>query len=216
MNSSTKKGRFVVIEGGEGVGKSTNMQFVQDYLHQQGVTFQTSREPGGTELAEQIRNLIVSHHRESMDPMTELLLVFAARAQHLTQKIRPVINSGQWLVCDRFTDATYAYQGGGRQLDKTVIRQLEQIVQADLRPDCVIILDAPVELGRQRASQRAELDRLEAENLAFHQRVRDAYLERAAQYPDRYKVIDAARPLADVQQAIGCVLHQQLEHWHNE
>ncbi|NRB41615.1 MAG: dTMP kinase, partial [Pseudomonadales bacterium] len=176
-----KKGLFLVLEGGEGVGKTTNSAFIQQYLQDKGIAYQTSREPGGTELAEKIRALILDKHRERVSDMTELLLVFAARAQHLQEKVLPVMASGQWLLCDRFTDATYAYPGGGRMMDKPLIAKLEQLVQGDLRPDLTIILDAPIEVGRARAEARAELDRLESEAGEFHQRVRDAYLERAAQ-----------------------------------
>lgn len=208
-----KNGLFLVLEGGEGVGKTTNSLFIQEYLKQQGVDFATSREPGGTELAERIRELILAKHSESVSDMTELLLVFAARAQHLQEKIQPVLASGQWLLCDRFTDATYAYQGGGRQMDKPLIAELEQLVQGDLRPHKVIILDAPIEIGRARAEARAELDRLESEAAAFHQRVRDAYLERAANQPDIYAVIDASQPLLDVQADIKTVLDTLIADW---
>lgn len=209
-----KKGLFIVLEGGEGVGKTTNSLFIQEYLRSNNIGFRTSREPGGTELAEKIRDLILSKHTETVSDLTELLLVNAARAQHLQEKILPVLESKKWLLCDRFTDATYAYQGGGRQLNKTLIAQLEQLVQGDLRPDCVIILDAPVELGRARAEARAELDRLESEASQFHQRVRDAYLERAALMPDKYAVIDASQTLNDVQKDIKRVLDRLIATWY--
>ncbi len=205
--SEEKKGLFLVLEGGEGVGKSTNMAFIQNYLRQQGIRFQHSREPGGTELAEKIRALILSKHDESVSNMTELLLMFAARAQHIDQKINPVLNCGEWLVCDRFTDATYAYQGGGRGFDKSLIEELEQLVQGDLRPDCTIILDAPVEVGFARAHARAELDRMESESKSFHESVRQSYLERAAHIPEKYAVINAEQPLEGVQ----AELQQQLD-----
>lgn len=207
------KGLFIVLEGGEGVGKTTNSLFIQQYLASKDVKFTTSREPGGTELAEKIRGLILHKHQEPVSDLTELLLVNAARAQHLQEKIIPVLNSGQWMLCDRFTDATYAYQGGGRQLDKQLIAELEQLVQGDLRPDCVIILDAPVEVGRARAEARAELDRLESEAVHFHQRVRDAYLERAAAAPEGYAVIDANQPLDNVQSDIKVVLDRLVQTW---
>lgn len=213
---SNKTGLFIVLEGGEGVGKSTNLAFIQRFLADAGIAFDTSREPGGTELAEQIRELVLSHHCEPMGAMTELLLIFAARAQHLQQKIRPVLADGKWMVCDRFTDATYAYQGGGRQLGKQRVAELEQFVQGDLRPDYVILLDAPVEVGQARAKERADLDRMESENLDFHQRVRDSYLERAQQTPKRYCVIDASRPLEAVQADIASRLGQMVEQWRNE
>ena len=211
MNS--RKGLFIVLEGGEGVGKTTNLTFIHKYLRERNIAFETGREPGGTPLAEKIRDLVLSRHDEPVADMTELLLIFAARAQHLAQKIVPVLASGSWMVCDRFTDATYAYQGGGRQLDKHVIEQLEQSVQGDLRPDCVIILDAPVEVGHARARARAELDRMESEATSFHQRVREAYLERANRSPRHYAVIDAARPLAEVQADIEVLLDQLISGW---
>ena len=208
-----KRGLFIVLEGGEGVGKSTNMAFIKSHLQQAGIAFDASREPGGTELAEKIRELFLASHSEPVAGITELLLVFAARAQHLHQKILPVLNSGQWLVCDRFTDATYAYQGGGRHLGKATISALEQLVQGDLRPDCVIILDASIEVGKARAQQRAELDRMESEQAVFHQDVRDAYLERAAQYPDRYAVINAEQSLAQVQLDLAAQLDRIIAQW---
>ena len=209
-----KKGLFIVLEGGEGVGKTTNSAFMQDYLLEKNIQFQTSREPGGTALAEKIRELILDKYDEPVSDMTELLLVFAARAQHLQEKVLPVLATGQWLLCDRFTDATYAYQGGGRQMNKNVIGELEQLVQGDLRPDLTIILDAPIEVGRARAEARAELDRLESEVSEFHQRVRDAYLARAKLLPEKYAVINANQPLENVQSDIRTVLAQRIKAWH--
>lgn len=208
-----KRGLFVVLEGGEGVGKTTNMQFIQDFLKQQGIIFQHTREPGGTPLAEEIREMILAHRDETVCEMTELLLVFAARAQHIAQIIEPCLASGQWLLCDRFTDASFAYQGGGRQLNSATIETLEQLVQQELRPDCVILLDADVKVGHQRATARAALDRMEQENLDFHQRVRDAYLHRAKQHPERYAVINAEQSLAKVQQDIASVLQRLIAQW---
>lgn len=204
------KGLFIVLEGGEGVGKTTNMAFMQSYLSDQGVSFSHSREPGGTEIAEKIRELVLHKHDENMTELTELLLIFAARAQHLQNVIEPTLAKGQWLLCDRFTDATYAYQGFGRKLSLDVIAQLENLVQQSLRPDCTIILDAPVEIGHARACARAELDRMESEDLSFHQRVRDGYLNRASEQPDRYAVIDANQPLALVQADLAKVLDSLL------
>lgn len=204
------KGLFIVLEGGEGVGKTTNMAFIQHYLHERNVSFEYSREPGGTKIAESIRELILSKHEEPMSDMTEILLVFAARAQHLQEKVLPTLECGKWLVCDRFTDATYAYQGGGRGLDKQLIEQLEQTVQGDLRPDCTIILDAPVEVGRARAEARAELDRMESEEQDFHERVRQSYLDRANTNSDKYAVVDASQELAVVQEQLSKVLDQLI------
>lgn len=208
-----KKGLFIVLEGGEGVGKTTNSEFIQEYLKQKSIAFQTSREPGGTALAEKIRALILDKHSEDVSDMTELLLVFAARAQHLQEKVLPVMASGQWLLCDRFTDATYAYQGGGRKMDKALIKQLEQLVQKNLRPDLTIILDAPIEVGRARAEARAELDRLESEAAAFHQRVREAYLERAEQQPEKYAVVNANQTLDLVQKDLAEILDSVITQW---
>jgi len=210
---SLRKGFFLVLEGGEGVGKTTNLQFIQQTLEQFQIAFQSSREPGGTPLAESIRALVLEKHAEPVSAVAELMLVFAARAQHLQEKIIPILDRGEWLLCDRFTDATYAYQGGGRQLDKAVIAQLEAIVQGSLRPDCVIVLDAPVHIGQSRARQRADLDRMESENLQFHQRVRDAYLQRASENPSTYSVIDASLPLEKVQQQIKQVLMALIAKW---
>lgn len=208
-----KRGLFVVLEGGEGVGKTTNMRFIQDYLKQQGIVFQHSREPGGTPLAEEIRAMILAHREEAVCEMTELLLIFAARAQHIAEKIEPALAAGHWLLCDRFTDASFAYQGGGRQLNKATIETLEQLVQQALRPDCVIILDADVTVGHQRAKERAALDRMEQEDISFHQRVRAAYLQRAQQDPQRYAVINAEQSLAEVQQDIADVLQRLIKQW---
>ena len=211
-----KRGLFIVLEGGEGVGKTTNLRFVEEFLLQQGVQLQCSREPGGTEIAEKIREILLQEHAEPMADLTEVLLMFAARAQHVEQKILPCLAAGQWMLCDRFTDASYAYQGGGRQLDKNTIITLENIVQQSLRPDCVILLDAPVEVGHARAKARAALDRMELESQAFHQRVREAYLERAAQAPERYAIINAAQPLAQVQADIQTVLSRLIQRWQHD
>lgn len=212
-NQSFKKGLFLVLEGGEGVGKTTNLQFIKNTLEQYNIVFQSSREPGGTPLAERIRELVLAKHAEPVSDLTELLLIFAARSQHLQQKILPALMQGDWLVSDRFTDATYAYQGGGRQLNQQTIAELEQMVQGSLRPDCVILLDASVEVGQSRARARAELDRMESENLQFHQRVREAYLQRAQANPATYHIIDASLPLENVQAAIQAVLIQLVQQW---
>ena len=196
------RGCFITVEGTEGVGKTTNIAWIRQCLQAHHIDPVQTREPGGTELAEQIRGLLLSPRDENMTELTELLLVFAARAQHLAQKIMPALNAGHWVLCDRFTDATYAYQGGGRSLSKQTIATLENLVQGDVRPDLVLILDIEPALGLQRARQRGEPDRFEQETLAFFDRVRAAYLERARQHPSRYLIIDASQPLADVQQQI--------------
>jgi dTMP kinase len=196
------QGCFITIEGTEGVGKTTNIAYIRQCLNDQGIEPLMTREPGGTDLAESIRVLLLEPRVEPMAELTELLLIFAARAQHLAQKIKPALDAGQWVLCDRFTDATYAYQGGGRLLDKTTIGNLENLVQGDLRPDLVLILDIEPEIGLQRARQRGEPDRFEQETLDFFRRVRAAYLQRVVKDPDRYLIIDAGQPLDDVQRQI--------------
>ena len=197
------KGQFITLEGGEGVGKSTNLHFIRHWLEQRGQLVTVTREPGGTEVAEAIRNLLLTQHEEPLAVSTELLLMFAARAQHLQQLIRPALAEGRWVLCDRFTDATYAYQGGGRGVETETIAWLENWVQGELRPDLTLVLDAPIDIGMQRAKHRGELDRFESEQRAFFERIRQCYLKRAAQYPQRYRVIDASLPLAEVQRQIG-------------
>lgn len=206
------KGRFITLEGGEGVGKSTNLRFITDWMRERDIDFIQTREPGGTPLAEQLRALLLENREESVDPTAELLMVFAARAQHLAQVIRPALARGAWVICDRFTDATYAYQGGGRGLDRGLIAQLEQTVQGDLRPDRVLLLDLDPEIGLSRAAETGAADRFESEKLGFFHKVRDAYLARAAAAPDRYAVVNAARPLDEVQQRLAAELESLLKH----
>lgn len=201
-----QRGKFLTIEGTEGVGKSTNLAFVRDWLVARGLEVVVTREPGGTPLAEEVRGLLLSKRDESVDETAELLMVFAARAQHLAQVIKPALARGAWVLSDRFTDATYAYQGGGRGLSKSVIEQLEQLVQGNLRPDLTLILDIDVELGLNRARQRGELDRFESETIGFFERVRAAYRQRAQVAPERYAVVDAGKTLPEVQAEIDRVL----------
>lgn len=205
-----KKGLFITLEGGEGAGKSTQMAFVQQMLKQRldavGKTLHVTREPGGTDLSEQIRRVLLDHRQTAMDSDTELLLVFAARAQHLAQLIRPALAAGEWVLCDRFTDATYAYQGGGRGIDMARITQLEDWVQGSLRPDLTLLLDLPVDVGMARAGQRGELDRFEREKVDFFEKVRQTYRDRAAAEPKRFRVIDAAQDIKQVQQQLTEVL----------
>lgn len=196
-------GKFITLEGGEGVGKSSNVGFIKDWLEQQGHHVLLTREPGGTAVAEAIRGLLLSKHPEPLAASTELLLIFAARAQHIQQVIMPALEQGVWVLCDRFTDATYAYQGGGRGVDQQVIAWLENWVQGALRPDLTLILDAPVEIGLQRAKNRGELDRFESEERDFFDRIRHSYLQRAAEFPHRYRIVDASRTLLDVQLQIS-------------
>lgn len=204
-------GCFITLEGPEGAGKSTNREFIADYLREHGIDVVLTREPGGTPLAERIREILLTPADEPMASDTELLLVFAARAQHLDQVIRPALARGAVVLCDRFTDATYAYQGGGRGLAVQRIEQLENFVQGDLRPDLTLIFDLPVEIGLSRAAARGRLDRFEQEGLGFFEAVRNAYLERARQAPARYRVIDAGQPLVAVQRDLQALLPQILE-----
>jgi dTMP kinase len=194
-----KRGRFITLEGGEGVGKSTNLQYIQQLLLEQQLDVVVTREPGGTELAEKIRQLLLETHAETITEKAELLLVFAARAQHIQHVILPALQQGRWVLSDRFTDATYAYQGGGRGMDMQTIAWLESSVQGDLRPDLTLLLDAPLDIGMSRAQQRGKLDRFESEQRDFFERVRQAYLKRAGQDQQRYKIIDAGLRLNEVQ-----------------
>ncbi len=194
-----KQGRFITLEGGEGVGKSTNLQFIRQCLAERDIPLLVTREPGGTPIAEKIRGILLERSDEALSEQAELLLVFAARAQHIRHVIEPALLRGEWVVCDRFTDATYTYQGAGRNMDLATIAGLEQTVQGGLRPDLTFVLDAPVATGLQRAKRRGELDRFETEQLDFFERIRQCYLHRAASDPARYKVIDAALPLPQVQ-----------------
>jgi len=196
------RGSFVTLEGIEGVGKSTNLDYVCELVRDAGHDVIKTREPGGTELAERIRELVLMHSEECVPPIAELLLMFAARAVHLENKIIPALENGQWVVCDRFTDASYAYQGGGRGADRSFIKRLEQDVQGDLRPDMTLLLDADPGIGMKRALQRSEADRFETERNKFFVAVRNAYLERARSEPERIRVIDASTSLAEVQNAI--------------
>lgn len=207
-------GLFITLEGPEGAGKSTNRDFIASRLRERGVEVLLTREPGGTPLAERIRELLLAPSDESMAVDTELLLMFAARAQHLDCVIRPALEAGQVVLCDRFTDATYAYQGGGRGVSMARIAELERFVQGSLRPDLTLVFDLPVEVGLQRAAARGRLDRFEQENRSFFDAVRQTYLERAAQAPERYRVIDAAKPLADVQSYLDALLPELLERCH--
>ncbi|MEE4192496.1 MAG: dTMP kinase [Halieaceae bacterium] len=197
-----RRGLFITVEGGEGVGKSTNIAVVEDWLQSRDIPYRLTREPGGTPLAEQVRELLLAQRKEPMAPLAELLLMFAARAQHIQQVIEPALADGAWVICDRFTDATYAYQGGGRQLPEHWVGTLETLVQGELRPDLTLLLDAPLEVGLSRADQRGELDRFEIEQRAFFERVRACYLERAAAEPARFRVVDSNRPLEVIAEEI--------------
>lgn len=204
-------GLFITLEGPEGAGKSTNRDYLASHLRDQGLSVLLTREPGGTPLAERIRELLLAPSDEKMNADTELLLVFAARAQHLAEVIRPALARGEVVLCDRFTDATYAYQGGGRGLCVERIATLEQFVQGGLQPDMTLLFDLPVEVGLSRAAARGRLDRFEQEGLGFFEAVRQAYLGRAKADPQRYRLIDAAQPLAQVQQSLDALVAQIAE-----
>ena len=204
------RGKFITVEGIEGAGKSSNIAFIQQCLEARGKSVLATREPGGTHLAEAVRAILLGADYP-LGEDAELLLMFAARAQHLSERIRPALAAGDWVLCDRFTDATYAYQGGGRGVAAGRIAALEQWVQGDLRPDLTILLDVPVAVGLERAGQRSEPDRFEREEAAFFGRVRDAYLERAAADPARFRVVDAAAPLPQVQAALTAIADELLQ-----
>ncbi len=204
-------GLFITLEGPEGAGKSTNRDYLATRLGELGIEVLLTREPGGTPLAERIRELLLAPSDEPMAADTELLLVFAARAQHLAQVIRPALARGCVVLCDRFTDATYAYQGGGRGLLQARIATLENFVQGELRPDLTLVFDLPVEIGLARAAARGQLDRFEREARSFFEAVRQTYLQRAAAEPQRYRIVDAAQPLEQVQQALNGLLPRIAE-----
>jgi len=200
------RGKFITIEGTEGVGKTTNMAFIKAWLEAKKLPYLSTREPGGTPLAEQIREVLLAPRAELVCSASELLLMFAGRAQHIDQVIEPALVGGNWVLCDRFTDATYAYQGAGRNMGSDLIAKLEILVQGSLRPDLTLILDIPVEIGLTRASARSDPDRFELEQVEFFERVRRGYLGIAEQDPDRCKLIDASQPLEQVQSQIVGVL----------
>jgi dTMP kinase len=198
------------VEGIEGAGKSTNLDFAQSLIEEAGRTLVRTREPGGTPLGEELRRLLLAHRSGGMDETAELLLMFAARAEHLSRRILPALARREWVLCDRFTDATYAYQGGGRGLDTARIHALEELVQGALRPDLTLLLDLPPDLGLARARGRSTPDRFERETVDFFARVRSRYLALAEAEPQRVRVIDAARPLEQVQDAIRAALQPLL------
>lgn len=200
---SNSKGKFITLEGGEGVGKSTNLKFIEQILLERGIDVVVTREPGGTPLAEELRKLLLENRDEAFNPTAELLVVFAARAQHLNEVILPALSRGAWVLSDRFTDATYAYQGYGRGLPLDQISTLEKLVQSGTQPDATFYLDVDVKLGLQRAAARASLDRFENEQIVFFENVRKGYHARIAENPERFFVIDASEPLDRVQAEIA-------------
>ncbi|MFT6286698.1 MAG: dTMP kinase [Alcanivorax sp.] len=207
------RGLFITVEGGEGVGKSTNMALLERHLREHGVALVVTREPGGTPLAEDIRELLLTPREEQVSSLSELLMMFAARAQHIEAKIEPALAAGKWVLCDRFTDATYAYQSGGRGVDASLVRRLERLVQGELRPDYTLLLDAPVEVGMERARGRGKLDRFEQEELAFFERVRSTYLQLARESSGRYRLIDASQSLDIVETKMLEVCSELLSCW---
>lgn len=207
---SVKRGLFITVEGGEGVGKSTNIAFMQRVLEEKGMEVVVTREPGGTPLAEEIREVLIKNREEKVVSETELLLMFAARAQHLYQKILPALEKGICVISDRFTDATYAYQSGGRGVSSEKVALLESFVQGEIRPDITFLFDAPIEIGMARAQKRGSLDRFEEEEMSFFNRVRDNYLQRASQESARFKIIDASQDLETVQAELKAKLLERV------
>ena len=207
----TAKAMFLTVEGVEGVGKSTHIETIKNFLDDRDIPCILTREPGGTPVAERIRELLLAvHEEEALCELSELLLVFAARAQHLERVVKPALAQGKWVICDRFTDATYAYQGGGRGLDVAIIAGLESLVQGELKPDLTIILDLDPRIGMRRASERGELDRFEREQIEFFDKVRRTYLDIAEADPQRCVVIDAANDLATVSADLLKILNSSL------
>ena len=210
MHQAKARGRFITLEGGEGAGKSTNLDYIQRRLEAADVLVQVTREPGGTPLGETMREVLLNPEHAAMSSDAELLLMFAARAQHLHQVILPALEKGSWVLCDRFTDATYAYQGGGRGIAAGRIRVLEDWLQQGFQPDMTLLLDLPIELGMKRAGKRGALDRFEQEQKVFFEQVREAYLDRARQDPERFRIIDAGQELAAVQQQLDKVIDELI------
>jgi dTMP kinase len=213
MAGGNERGCFITVEGIEGVGKSTQISAIINRLEVQGKKVLLTREPGGTELGEAVRQLLLSTQFPPMDQRTELLLMFAARAEHIYTRILPALDEGVWVVSDRFTDASYAYQGGGRQIALDKIMGLEEWVQEGFTPDFTFLLDAPVEVGLSRARNRGPQDRIEQEDLDFFQRVRDCYLDRAATEPERFRVIDASFDEVRVRRDVLKQLDEMIQGW---
>lgn len=196
------RGKFITVEGIEGVGKSSNIEHLSAAIEGRGFTVLRTREPGGTPMAERIRGMLLEHDQEPLPDIAELLLFFASRSLHINNAIRPALEAGNWVLCDRFTDASRAYQGSGRGLDMKRIETLAGWVQEGLEPDLTVLLDAPAELGMRRARERGEADRLESEQVSFYARVRDGYLLLAEQHPERFAIVDASRSLDEVRDQV--------------
>lgn len=210
MTTKEKTGLFITLEGGEGAGKSTSLEYIQNKIIQTGKDVLVTREPGGTKLGEKIRELLLHTKDQNISDNAELVLIFAARAQHLHEVIEPALKVGKVVICDRFTDATFAYQGGGRGIEDKKIRTLKQWVQQGREPDLTLLFDIPVETGLERAGKRSNPDRFEQETLKFFSRVREKYLEIAKQEPDRVKVINAEKNIGNVQSQIDAILNPIL------
>lgn len=209
----TRRGRFITLEGIEGVGKSTHLKSIARQLQAHGIKVLVTREPGGTPLADEIRRLLLTPRKQDIAAMTELLLMFAARASHVDQVIRPALDSGRWVLCDRFTDASYAYQGGGRRIPTRQIASLERMVLKGLKPDLTLLLDAPVGIGMRRVRKRGRRDRFEREKQTFFERVRRTYRQRARHEPRRVQLIRADAPLNMVRRTILMALEQRVAAW---
>ena len=205
------RGKFITVEGVEGGGKSTNIAYIAEQLEKSGIDFILTREPGGTEVAEAIRNVLLATELPAMHSDTELLLMFAARAEHIQKKILPALNEGKWVICDRFTDSSYAYQSGGRGIPAEKITALETWVQGDLRPDATLLFDLDADVGLARTRTRGEADRFEKEAIDFFNAVRSKYLSMAEEHPERYRIINAQQDLGGVQQQLQLVLDGLLE-----
>jgi len=206
-----KRGKFITVEGIEGVGKSTNVSVMREAIEARGLQVLTTREPGGTPMAEKIRGLLLEHGDEPMPDIVELLLMFAARALHVNNVIKPALDAGTWVICDRFTDTSRAYQGAGRGFPLSDINRMADWVHGDLQPDLTILLDAPVETGIERAGQRGEPDRIESERFDFFVRARECFLSLAAEEPERFAVVDANRDQAAVRTTIDAVINDIID-----
>ena len=205
-----KKGLFITLEGIEGAGKSTVVDFIEDFLTKEGHDVIKTREPGGTVIGEQIREILLKNENYTLTYDTELLLVFSARAQHIQEVILPALSLGKIILCDRFTDASYAYQGGGRGIDESRINLLEKWVQGDLRPNLTLLFDLDVSIGMQRTKKRSDADRFEREEINFFEKIRNTYLERAKKEPQRFRIINAASSLENVKEQIVTILKDFL------
>lgn len=204
-------GKLITLEGIEGVGKSSNLRFIATTLENQGIDVLVTREPGGTPLAEDLRKILLADYQEKTYPETELLMLYAGRFQHVESVIKPALAQGRWVLCDRFNDATFAYQGAGRQISLEKIHQLDEWTLGDFAPALTIILDAPVEVALKRIQTHRQLDRFEKEKSEFFDRIRQAYLARAKRHPERYQIVDASRDLEAVQQSIRELLSQFIK-----